>query len=368
MPWAAPASGRYTAIGNASEPLAAFRCGRQGKPDDMTLPHRAPGLPFLIPMALLAAASLAENARAAEACPTGPALTAGTETCAASKTGKTANFSWSIWSNASGGCITPSGNTAAFKATWANPGNFLARDGFQWNETQTYDQYGTLGADYAYARTGTGGGFSYVGIYGWSNMPLIEYYILDDWFGTGSAPTAGGTLKGTFDVDGGTYKIYTHQQVNQPSIHGNTTFMQYFSIRQTARQCGHISITEHFNKWKSLGLELGKMYEAKLLVEVGGGTGSIDYSVGNMTSGPATAILRSKAPAGAFSRAGGIDLGWGKAGVFSLFALDGTPAGSVRRTESEPATLAIGGLATGPYLLRVRGDDGAPASRKLILP
>ena len=58
--------------------------------------------------------------------------------------------SWSIWSSGSGGCITPSGNTAAFKATWSNSGDFLARMGFQWDETKTFDQYGTVGADFAY--------------------------------------------------------------------------------------------------------------------------------------------------------------------------------------------------------------------------
>ncbi len=164
----------------------------------------------------------------ADACPTGPALTAGTQHCSSNQTGTFGSFGWSIWSSGSGGCITPYGNTAAFKATWNNSGDFLAREGFQWNETKTYDQYGTVTADYAYTKSGTAGGYSFIGIYGWSNNPLIEYYIVDDWFGSGSAPTGGGTLKGTFTADSGTYKVYTHQQVNQPSIHGTTTFMQYY--------------------------------------------------------------------------------------------------------------------------------------------
>jgi len=229
-----------------------------------------------------------------DACPTGPTLIAGTQHCSSNQTGTIGSFGWSIWSSGTGGCITPYGNTAAFKATWNSSGDFLAREGFQWNETKTYDQYGTVSADYAYTKSGTAGGYSFIGIYGWSNNPLIEYYVVDDWFGTGSAPTGGGTLQGTLAVDSGTYRIYTHQQVNQPSIHGTTTFMQYFSIRQTPRQCGHISLTDHFNEWKRLGMNLGMMYEAKLLVEAGGGSGSIDYSVGTMTSG--TAIAVSPAP------------------------------------------------------------------------
>jgi hypothetical protein len=213
----------------------------------------------------------------------GPALTGGTAHCASNGSGNAGSYAWSIWSSGSGGCITPYGVGAAFKATWNNAGDFLAREGFQWNETKTYDQYGTISADYAYTKSGSGGGYSYVGIYGWSNNPLIEFYIVDDWYGSGP-PTAGGALKGSFDVDGGTYKIYTHTQTNQPSIHGTTTFVQFFSIRQTPRQCGHISITEHFKKWAGLGMTLGNMYEAKLLIEAGGGNGSIDYTTATMTA------------------------------------------------------------------------------------
>ena len=214
---------------------------------------------------------------------TGSPLSGGTQHCSSNSTGNVGSLSYSIWSSGSGGCITTYGVGAAYKATWNNAGDFLAGCGFQWNETQTYDQYGTVSADYAYTKTGSGGGWSYIGIYGWSNNPLIEFYIVDDWFGSGP-PTGGGTLKGTFTVDGGTYKVYQHQQNNQPSIHGTTTFQQYFSVRQTARQCGHISLTEHFKEWASLGMPLGKMASARLLTEAGGGSGSIDYSSANMTA------------------------------------------------------------------------------------
>jgi hypothetical protein len=117
---------------------------------------------------------------------------------------------------------------------------------------------------------------------------LHEFYIVDDTFNA-SMPNvnslgAGAQQTGTLDVDGATYTIYTHTQTNQPSITGTATFVQFFSIRQTARQCGHISISSHFAKWASLGMTLGNMYEAKLLVEAGGGTGSINYTLGTMTA------------------------------------------------------------------------------------
>jgi hypothetical protein len=207
-----------------------------------------------------------------------------------------------------------------------------------------------------------------MGIYGWSNNPLVEFYIVDDWYGSGSAPTAGGALKDTFTVDDGKYKVYTHTQVNQPSIHGNTTFLQIFSIRQTARQCGHITVSEHWKKWKSLGLELGKMYEAKLLVEVGGGTGSIEYSVGTMSSGTTSAISRPREAFPEASREGGISWDNGKSGVLSLLSLDGTLLRSMRKDAAAREVPMAGGLPKGLYVLRFQGDHGAPETRKLLLP
>jgi len=80
--------------------------------------------------------------------------------------------------------------------------------------------------------------------------------------------------------------VYQHTQVNQPDISGGkSTFPQFFSVRQSARQCGHISISEHFKQWAKLGLTLGKMEEARILVEVGGGlTGSIDFTTATLTA------------------------------------------------------------------------------------
>jgi hypothetical protein len=217
-------------------------------------------------------------------CSTTP-LSGGTAHCSSNVSGNVNGLSWTIWSSGSGGCLYTygSGSGGAFKATWNNSGDFLARVGLQWDETKTYDQYGTVSADYSYTKTGTAGGYSFIGVYGWSNNPLVEYYIVEDWFGSGP-PTGGGTLKGTFNVDGGMYKVYTHTQTNQPSIHGTATFPQYFSVRQTPRQCGHISISEHFKQWASYGMTLGKMYEAKILVEAGGGTGSVDFTTATVTA------------------------------------------------------------------------------------
>jgi hypothetical protein len=192
-------------------------------------------------------------------------------------------YSYQLWSSGGGtGSMTVYGVDATFKASWSGVGDFLARVGLNFDSTKTYDQLGTISADYAYTRTGSGGGFSYVGIYGWSVSPMVEWYIVDDWFGNKPNP---GSKGGSITVDGATYDVYTHTQNNQPSITGmNATFPQFFSVRQSPRQCGHISISEHFKAWANMGHTLGKMEEAKILVEVGGGTGSIDYTTATLTA------------------------------------------------------------------------------------
>ncbi len=214
----------------------------------------------------------------------GTAPTGGAKECSSNASGTVNGDTWTLWSSGSGGCMTPYGVGAAFNATWNNSGDFLAREGLQWNSTKTYTQLGTISATFAETKTGSAGGFSYIGIYGWSENPLHEYYIVEDWYGAGP-PNPGGTLEGTITVDGGTYKVYAHTQTDQPSITGsNATFVQFFSVRQTARQCGTISISEHFSQWANLGMTLGNMEEAKLLVETGGGSGSITFATGTVTA------------------------------------------------------------------------------------
>ena len=54
---------------------------------------------------------------------------------------------------------------------------------------------------------------------------------------------------------------------------------QIWSLRKEARDCGHISISEHFNKWDELGLEVdGRLRESMLLVEALNGSGAVDFT------------------------------------------------------------------------------------------
>jgi len=176
---------------------------------------------------------------------------------------------------------------AAFRAEWNNPNDFLGRVGLYWNQGNPYTFYKNVFCEFAFTRSdnGTAGGYSYIGVYGWSRNPMIEWYIVEDWYGNGimgpSTMGGGAAKKGEFTVDGSVYFIY---QATRPAGSGNiegsnNPFPQFFSVRQTRRQKGKISITEHFKEWEKLGMVLGtNMFEAKFLVEAGGGTGWFDAS------------------------------------------------------------------------------------------
>jgi hypothetical protein len=189
---------------------------------------------------------------------------------------------WTIWSSGGGGCLITYGSSAAFSATWNNSGDFLARVGLNLGSSKTYDQFTTIAADFAETKSGNGGGYSSIGVYGWSVNPLVEWYVTEDSYnGLGTS----GTKKGTFTIDGeGTYNVYQRMQNNQPSIQGTASFPQFISIRTSARTCGHISLTKHFDAWKGFGMTLGKMEEAKVLVEAGGGSGRIDFPTASVTA------------------------------------------------------------------------------------
>ncbi|KAK4466289.1 glycoside hydrolase family 11 protein [Cladorrhinum samala] len=118
-----------------------------------------------------------------------------------------------------------------------------------------------------------------VSVYGWTRNPLIEYYVQE--YTSNGKGSAQGQKLGTFQTDGGTYEIWKHQQVNQPSIQGTTTFWQYISNRVDKRpNGGTITVANHFEAWKKVGLNLGT-HDYQVLATEGWGNagGNSKYTI-----------------------------------------------------------------------------------------
>jgi hypothetical protein len=224
----------------------------------------------------------------ASSCPPATKPTGGTKICSNQKGNGSGNYVYELWSSGTGtGCMTVYSKDATFSANWSSVDDFLARIGLGFDNTKTPDQIGTLSAEFAETKTGEMD-LTYIGIYGWTLDPRREYYIIDDWAMTKPGDTSSdGTPRdhvGTITVDGDDYEVWKHTRTNKPAIDGdNKTFDQYFSVRHTARQCGHISISEHFSKWIGLGLSLGNLVEAKILLEAQGNSGTVDFTTASVT-------------------------------------------------------------------------------------
>jgi hypothetical protein len=218
-------------------------------------------------------------------CPVEQPLTGGQEYCSNTRGNVGNGYGYELWAEGSGtGCMTVRGVEAAFGASWTNVEDFLGRVGLDFDQTRTHQQIGNIYAEFAETKMETApDGLTYIGIYGWTTNPLREFYILDDWGETKPGGTSSdGTPRdfaGNLDADGETYDVWTKLRENKPAITGDSeTFEQYFSIRQTARQCGRISVSEHFNAWEGMGLALGNLYEVKWLVEAQFNSGNIEFT------------------------------------------------------------------------------------------
>ncbi len=221
-------------------------------------------------------------------CPEATPLTGGQQYCSNSKGNAGSGYGYELWAEGSGtGCMRVHGVDATFSAEWNDVEDFLARVGLDYNQNQKHTQIGEIKLEFAETKEEVGGGLTYIGVYGWTVNPLREFYILDDW---GEEKPGGfssdGTPRdevGTLEADGEIYDVWKKTRENKPSIIGDATFDQYFSIRRTARQCGTISVSEHFRNWEQLGLQLGNFHEVKLLLESQFNSGNIKVTKAKFT-------------------------------------------------------------------------------------
>lgn len=93
------------------------------------------------------------------------------------------------------------------------------------------------------------GSYNFVGIYGWTTNPLIEYYVAE------KGSMTGGTFVNNMSSDGHSYSFYKSQRVNAPSIIGTATFWQYKDTWGGAPtgQNRSVNMANHINNWRSRG-------------------------------------------------------------------------------------------------------------------
>lgn len=205
------------------------------------------------------------------------------------KTGKsvygTANgLGYGIWTNGDGGSITYYNDAHAFSASWSESKNFLAHLGLDFRPGKDWTTLGDIKAEYSEVKSGTAGPWSMIGIYGWTQSPCVEWYINEDAWGR-----FGGSGSLTAEIDGSTYYLKTVDTTGTEGANacesGHTgTWKQMISTRKTARTCGTVTVSDHFKEWEKQGWKLGALTSVHINVEVGGGTGKIDFPLANVTT------------------------------------------------------------------------------------
>ncbi|MCL2180596.1 MAG: glycoside hydrolase family 11 protein, partial [Treponema sp.] len=153
-------------------------------------------------------------------------------------------------------------NCGGFKCKWNKAGDAIFRTGKHFDELLTHSQIGNIEVDYGISFLSRGG--SYLGVYGWTIDPLVEFYIVENGL-TNSFHYA--NRKANININEGSYEVYEFGKKKSPSIIGINDFKQYWSIRTNNRSSGTVNVSEHFNAWEKLGMHLGVIHEISSFVE-----------------------------------------------------------------------------------------------------
>ncbi|MBB4658852.1 glycoside hydrolase family 11 protein [Parvularcula dongshanensis] len=211
-----------------------------------------------------------------------PAYAQTQQVCDADATGTNSGFFYSTYYRKGSACLnmTDQYGGGNYGASWSlqstgpvgERGDFVGGKGWA-----TGSRYRTVGYNLGSWNPGNG----WLALYGWTENPLVEYYVVDTW---GEWRPTQGTRVGEVYSDGAWYDVYRNQRVNADSIVGpNQTFYQYWSIRRNKVSTGQnrtITFNNHATAWAAAGLPLGSTWRYQTLATEGyGSSGSANVTV-----------------------------------------------------------------------------------------
>jgi len=201
------------------------------------------------------------------------------EVISSNRTGTQDGWYWSFWKDNGNASMTlyPGGR---YTTTWNGVNNFTAGKGWA---------VGKPDRSICFEGSFNGGSNGFLAVYGWTKNALIEYYVVEN-YGAWTPP--GGTSKGSYECDGGTYNIYETTRTNQPSIIGTATFQQYWSVRiaKDKRSSGTVTFATHVAKWAEKGMKMGSTWDYQIIESEGyQSTGNSDVTIKDCNNSCTTA-------------------------------------------------------------------------------
>lgn len=181
--------------------------------------------------------------------------------------GTNGGYFWSLYREGGSASITFPNGGGNFQITYSGVNDVVGGKGWSTGSSRT------IGYNIGYLS----GSYNFVGIYGWTTNPLIEYYVAE------KGSMTGGTSFGSMSSDGHNYSCYKSQRVNAPSIIGTATFWQYKDTWGGAPNNSNqrVSMGNHINNWRSRGGQgFGSHNYQILAIEAWGGrSGTINATV-----------------------------------------------------------------------------------------
>jgi len=192
--------------------------------------------------------------------------------------------SWSISSDISATFYSDGSFSCSFDKTKKS----RCESGINFGGTKTHKDISPIYADFKFNKKEVENAeYFNVGIYGYTEKPHTEFYIIDNWL----TPTCPGWFPGTkkhgdFMIDGAMYTVYENPRIE---VGNRSTYKQFVSIRKEVRNCGTINITAHFEQWVKLGAYFGKIQDIRIYSDAGSDensiSGSVDFSCAKIYTG-----------------------------------------------------------------------------------